>query len=120
MKARSLSFREAIEKGLEQRGGGFDIFHPFLDHGALPQPSETRSRGFPERSSSHLLVRGISSESGCGCWRIFSASWKWIPLFRRTCRSAISKPAPDVALDPADRAFLIEFYREDVITSPLY
>jgi Sulfotransferase family len=110
----SLSFREAIQKGIEQRGGGFDIFHPFLDMGLYYEQVKRVLEAFPKDQVRIYWYEEYKSKP----LRMLSDIFRFLevdPRFRPDMsKRYLEAGAPPITLEPADRAFLTEFYREDV------
>jgi hypothetical protein len=112
--ASSLLFREAIQKGLEQRGGGFDIFHPFLDLGLYHQQVKRVLDTFPKdqvRIYWYDEYRSKPLRMIADIFRFLEVDARFRPDMSKRYLEA---GAPRVILEPSDRAFLSEFYKADV------
>lgn len=66
------TFREAMEIALEQRGGGIDVMHPFLDLGLYYEQVKRFPATFPDRYA--FISTRSTRLSRHGCWRIFFVS----------------------------------------------
>jgi hypothetical protein len=109
----SLSFREAIQKGLEQRGGGFDIFHPFLDLGLYYSQVKRVLDLFPKDQVRIYWYEEYKSKP----LRMLVDIFRFLevdPRFRPDMSTRYLEASVPIAPGPEDRAFLSEFYREDV------
>jgi hypothetical protein len=110
----SLSFRQAIQKGLEQRGGGFDIFHPFLDMGLYYSQVKRVLDAFPKDQVRIYWYEEYKAKP----LHMLSDIFRFLEVDPRfhpdMSKRYLEASAPRVTLEPADRAFLSEFYREDV------
>jgi len=109
-----LSFREAIEKGIQQRGGAFDIFHPFLDMGLYHQQVKRVLDNFPKDQVRIYWYEEYKTKP----LRMLADIFRFLevnPLFRPdVSKRYLEASAPRVTLEPSDRACLSEFYKEDV------
>ncbi len=108
------SFREAIEMGLEQRGGPIDVMHPFLGMGFYHQQVKRYLETFP----AERIVIYWYDEYQADPARIVADIFRFLKV-DATFRPDISRRyleagVPDVVLDPADRGFLIGYYRDDI------
>jgi hypothetical protein len=108
------TFREAIERGLKQRGGRIDIWHPFLDMGLYCEQVKRYLETFPKEQLRIYWYEEYQAKPA----RMMADILRFLEV-DRTFRPDMSKRylesgLPDVAPDRADRAFLIEFYREDI------
>jgi len=108
------AFREAIEMGLAQRGGEIDIFHPFLDfgfyYGQIKRMLETFSK---ERVRVYWYedYQAEPMEMLADIFRFLRVDPGFCPdLSKRHLESRRHA----VALAAEDRAWLREFYRQDV------
>jgi len=110
----SLSFGEAIQKGLEQRGGGFDIFHPFLDLGLYHDQVKRVLDVFPKEQVRIYWYEEYKSKP----LRMLADIFRFLEVDTRfrpdMSRRYLEAGAPAVAMESADRAFLSNFYRADV------
>jgi hypothetical protein len=107
------SFREAIALGLQQRGGRFDVLHPFLDMGFYHQQLSRYLEAFPKKQLRiywYEEYQAKASRTLADMFRFLDVDSAFAPDMSKRYLEGV----PDVALDPADRAFLIEFYREDI------
>lgn len=108
------SFRDAIEMGLEQRGGPIDVMHPFLDMGFYHRQLRRYLDSFPEEQ----IVIYWYDEYQADPARTLADIFRFLKV-DATFRPDMSKRyleagRPDLVLDPADKGFLIEFYRDDI------
>jgi hypothetical protein len=108
------SFREAIEMGLEQRGGPIDVMHPFLDMGFYHQQVERYLETFPEERIAIYWYDEYNAEPAWILADIFRFLKVDEPFRPDISKRYLEGGVPDVTLDPADRAFLIDYYRDDV------
>ena len=108
------SFREAIEMGLEQRGGPIDVMHPFLDMGFYHQQVERYLETFPEERIAIYWYDEYNAEPAWILADIFRFLKVDEPFRPDISKRYLEGDVPDVTLDPADRAFLIDYYRDDV------
>jgi hypothetical protein len=108
------SFREAIELGLQQRGGRIDVWHPFLDMGFYHQQLSRYLEAFPRKQLRIYWYEEYHAKPApmlADMFRFLEVG----PAFRPDMsKRYLESGWPNVALDPADRAFLTEFYREDI------
>ena len=108
------SFREAIEMGIEQRGGPIDVMHPFLDMGFYHQ----QVKRYLETFLAERIVIYWYDEYQADPARILADIFRFLKVDATFCpdmsKRYLEAGTPDVMLDPADRAFLIEFYRDDI------
>jgi hypothetical protein len=107
------SFREVIERGLQQRGGRLDVLHPFLDMGFYHQQLSRYTEVFPKKQLRIYWYEEYQSKAApmlADMFRFLEVD----PAFSPDMSKRYLEGVPDVALDPADRAFLIEFYRDDI------
>ncbi len=108
------TFREAIQLGLEQRGGKIDFMHPFLDMGLYHQQVKRYLDTFPEEQIRIYLYQEYQAEPE----RMLADIFRFLgvdPAFSpERSKRYLEAAAPDV-IDPADRAFLTEFYRDDIV-----
>ena len=107
------TFREAIEMGIEQRGGKIDLMHPFLDLGLYYDQVQRFLATFPEGRVRVYWYEDYNSEperilADLFCFLEVDASFS--PDRSKRYLEA-STPA---MMQPADRAFLTEFYRDDI------
>jgi len=110
----SLSFREAIRKGIEQRGGGFDIFHPFLDLGLYYSQVKRVLEIFPKDQVRIYWYDEYKSKP----LRMLADIFRFLEVDARfrpdMSQRYLEAGEPRVTLEPSDRAFLSEFYKADV------
>jgi hypothetical protein len=107
------TFREAIALGLEQRAGKIDFFHPFLDMGLYHQQVKRYLETFPEEQIRIYLYQQYQAQPERMLADIFSFL-RVDPAFSpNLSKRYLEAGVPDL-IDPADRAFLIEFYRDDI------
>jgi hypothetical protein len=107
------TFRQAIELGLQQRGGKIDFMHPFLDMALYHQQVKRYLETFPEEQIRIYLYQEYRADP----------RWMLADIFRflnvdpafepDLAKRYLEAGSPEV-IDPADRAFLTEFYRDDV------
>jgi len=108
-----VSFREAIELGLQQRGGRLDVLHPFLDMGFYHQQLSRYLEAFPKKQLRIYWYEEYQAKPApmlADMFRFLRVD----PAFSPDMSKRYLEGMPDVALDPADKAFLIEFYRDDI------
>lgn len=110
----NLSFCEAIQKGLDQRGGGFDVFHPFLDLGLYHHQVKRILDVFPKDQIRIYWYEEYKTKP----LRMLADIFRFLevdPRFRPDMsKRYLEASTPPVTLEPADRGFLNEFYREDI------
>jgi hypothetical protein len=107
------SFREAIELGLQQRGGRLAVLHPFLDMGFYHQQLSRYTEVFPKNQLRIYWYEEYQAKAApmlADMFRFLEVD----PAFSPDMSKRYLEGVPDVALDPADRAFLIDFYRDDI------
>jgi len=108
------SFHEAIELGLKQRGGRIDIWHPFLDMGLYYEQVKRYLETFPKEQLRIYWYENYQAKPA----RTLSDMFRFLevdPAFRPDMsKRYLESGLPNVAPDPADRAFLIDFYRDDI------
>jgi hypothetical protein len=108
------TFREAIEMGLEQRGGMIDMLHPFLDFGFYYGQVKRCLETFPEGRVRIYWYEEYQAEPArmlVDAFRFLEVAPEFNPdLSKRYLEAG----RPDVVLDAADRALLTEFYRDDI------
>jgi Sulfotransferase family len=108
------TFREAIERGLEQRGGEIDFWNPFLDMGLYYQQVKRYLETFPEGRVRIYWYEEYQSEPA----RMLADIFRFLevdPSFSPDMSKRYLEAGTPEAIDPADRALLIEFYKDDVL-----
>jgi hypothetical protein len=108
------TFREAIEMALEQRGGMIDVFHPFLDFGFYYEQVKRYLETFPEGRVRIYWYEEYQAEPArmlADVFRFLEVDAEFNPDLSKLYLEA---GRPDVVLDATDRAFLTEFYRDDI------
>ena len=111
----TCTFREAIEMGLAQRGGPIDVLHPFLDLGLY---SAQISRFITQCGREQVRIywyEEYSAEPSRMLADIFGFLGVDQDFRPGMSKRYLDAGTPDIALDPEDRAFLLEFYREDIV-----
>ncbi len=107
------TFREAIEMGLEQRGGKIDFWNPFLDMGLYYEQVKRYLETFPEACVRIYWYEEYQSEPALMLAEVF----RFLdvdPTFSPDMSKRYLEAGTPEAMDPADRAFLIEFYGDDI------
>jgi hypothetical protein len=107
------TLREAIEMGLQQRGGKIDFWHPFLDLGLYYQQVMRYLETFPEGHVRVYWYEEYQAEPA----RMLADIFRFLdvdPTFFPDMSKRYLETGTLEVMDPADRAFLVEFYREDV------
>jgi hypothetical protein len=108
------SFREAIEMGLQQRGGRIDVMHPFLDLALYYAQVKRLLATFPEEQVRIYLYEEYQAEPA----RILTDIFRFLqvdPDFRTDMsKRYLEAPLPNASINPEDRALLSKFYREDI------
>jgi hypothetical protein len=107
------TFREAIEMGLAQRGGKIDFMHPFLDMGLYHQQVQRYLDTFPQEQIRIYLYQEYQAEPE----RMLADIFRFLnvdPAFPPDLSKRYLEAGVPEAIDPADRAFLTEFYRDDI------
>ena len=107
------TFREAIEMGLEQRGGNIDLMHPFLDLGLYYEQVQRFLATFPEGKVRVYWYEDYKSEpermlADVFCFLEVDASFSPDMSMRY-----LEAGTPGM-MHLSDRAFLTEFYRDDI------
>jgi hypothetical protein len=106
------TFRQAIEMGLEQRGGKIDFMHPFLDMGLYHQQVKRYLETFPDEQIRIYLYKEYETEPA----RMLADIFRFLevdPAFSPDLSKRYLEAGSPEVIDPADRAFLTEFYRDD-------
>lgn len=113
-RAIELTFREAIEMGLEQRGGAIDVMHPFLDFGFYHGQVKRLLENFSQdrvRVYWYEDYRADPARMLADIFRFLEVDSNFLPdMSQRYLEAGM----PDVVLGAADRAFLVELYRDDI------
>jgi hypothetical protein len=112
--ALSCTFRQAIEMGLAQRGGLIDVWHPFLDLGLYSEQIRRFLKQFGREQVRIYWYEDYSTEPSlllADIFRLLGVDEDFSPDMSKRYLEA---GRPDIALDAEDRAFLTEFYREDI------
>jgi sulfotransferase family protein len=107
------TFREAIEMGLQQRGGKLDLWHPFLDMGLYYRQVKRYLETFSEERVRVYWYDEYQAEPALMLADIF----RFLdvdPAFSPDMSKRYLEAGTLEVINPADRAFLIEFYRDDV------
>jgi hypothetical protein len=108
------TFREAIEMGLEQRGGRIDLLHPFLDLGLYYEQVKRFLTTFPEERVRIYWYEEYQANPA----RMLADVFRFLEVDANSSldlsQRYLEAGVPNVVLDPDDRAFLTEFYRDDV------
>ena len=107
------TFREAIEMGLKQRGGKIDFMHPFLDMGLYHRQVQRYLETFPEEQVRIYLYQEYQAQPN----RMLADIFHFLgvdPAFSPDLSKRYLEAGTPEVIDPADRAFLTEFYRDDV------
>jgi Sulfotransferase family len=108
------TFREAIEMGLDQRGGKIDVMHPFLDLGLYYEQVKRFLAAFPEERVRIYWYEDYQADPA----RMLAAVFRFLEVDSNfspdLSKRYLEASMPNVLLDQADRAFLTEFYRNDI------
>jgi len=107
------TFREAINMGLEQRGGKIDFMHPFLDMGLYHQQVKRYLETFPDQQIRIYLYQEYETEPV----RMLADIFRFLnvdPAFSPDLSKRYLEAGSPEVIDPADRAFLTEFYQDDI------
>ena len=108
------TFPEAMEMALEQRGGRIDVMHPFLDLGLYYEQVKRFLATFPEKQVRVYWYEEYKAEPArmlADIFRFLKVDANFSPdMSKRYLEAGM----PNVVLDSAERAFLTEFYRDDV------
>jgi hypothetical protein len=108
------TFREAMEMALEQRGGRIDVMHPFLDLGLYYEQVKRFLETFPEGRVRVYWYEEYKAEPAlmlADVFRFLNVDAKFSPdMSIRYLEAGV----PNVVLGSAERAFLTEFYGDDV------
>jgi len=107
------TLREAIERGLEQRGGKLDFWHPFLDMGLYHEQVTRYLQTFPEERVRIYWYEEYQSEPALVLADVFRFL-EVDPAFSPDVSKRYLEAGTSEVMDPADRAFLIEFYGDDI------
>jgi hypothetical protein len=107
------TFREAIERGLEQRGGQIDFWHPFLDMGLYYEQVKRYLQTFPKERVRIYWYEEYQSEPALMLADVFRFL-EVDPAFSPDISKHYLEAGTSQMMHPADRAFLIEFYGEDI------
>ena len=111
----ACTFREAIETGLAQRGGPIDVLHPFLDLGLYSEQIRRFLEKFGREQVRVYWYEDYSAEAS----RLLANIFRFLGVdqaFRPDMSTRyLEAGMPDMALEPADRTYLTEFYREDIL-----
>jgi hypothetical protein len=113
-RAIELTFREAIEMALEQRGGAIDVMHPFLDFGFYYGQVKRLLENF---SHDRLRIywyedyRADAARMLADIFRFLEVDSDFLPdMSQRYLEAGM----PNIVLGAADRAFLVHLYRDDI------
>ncbi len=113
--APNCTFREAIQMGLEQRGGPIDVMHPFLDLGLYCEQIRRFMAIFPAAQLSIHFYEDYENDPA----RVLAELFRFLdvdPAFQPDMsKRYLESPKPGIPLDPDDRAYLREFYKEDIL-----
>jgi len=110
----ACSFREAIEMGLAQRGGLIDLMHPFLDLGLYYEQVRRFLVNFPRERVRVWWYDDYQRDPRATLGDIFRFL-EVAPDFRPdVSKRYLESATADAAMALADRAFLNDFYREDI------
>ncbi len=111
--AANLTFREAIQLGLEQRGGSIDYWHPFLDMGLYSQQVKRYLEAFREsqvRIYWHEDYQENPARMLADIFRFLEVDPDFLPDMSKRYLE-FGRPE---TMEPADRAFLTGFYSDDI------
>jgi hypothetical protein len=108
------TFREAMEMALEQRGGRIDLMHPFLDLGLYYEPVKRFLVAFPERRVRVYWYEEYKAEPARMLADVFHFLQVDASFSPDMSKRYLEAGMPNIALDSDARAFLTEFYRDDV------
>lgn len=107
------TFRAAIEMGLQQRGGRIDFWHPFLDMGLYAGQVKRYLETFPEERVRIYWYPDYQAEPA----RMLADIFRFLdvdPAFSPDMSTRYLEAGALEAMHPADRASLIDFYRDDI------
>jgi hypothetical protein len=108
------TFREAIQMGLEQRGGPIDVMHPFLDLGLYSEQVQRFMTSFPEAQMRSYFYDDYEKHP----LRMLPDIFRFLdvdPAFRPDMsKRYLEGRNAGIPFDPDDRAWLVEFYKEDI------
>jgi sulfotransferase family protein len=107
------TFREAIERGLDQRGGKIDFWYPFLDIGLYYEQVKRYLQTFPEERVRIYWYEEYQSEPALMLADVFRFL-EVDPVFSPDISKRYLEAGTSEVMDPADRTLLIEFYKDDV------
>lgn len=112
--ALGCTFLEAMKMALEQRGGRIDVMHPFLDLGLYYEQVKRFLATFPEEQLRVYWYEEYKAEPArmlADIFRFLKVDANFSPdMSKRYLEAGM----PNVVLDSAERAFVTEFYRDDV------
>jgi hypothetical protein len=111
---RRYTFREAIEMGLQQRGGRLDFMHPFLDMGLYYEQVKRYLETFPQGRVRIYWYEHYQTKPARMLADIFRFLEVDATFSPDRSQRYLESGMPDAQLDPADRAFLVDFYRADI------
>jgi hypothetical protein len=112
--ALTCTFREAIEMGLTQRGGPIDLMHPFLDLGLYSEQVRRFLLNFPRERVRIYWYDDYQSDPGSTLADIFRFLEVAADFQPDMSKRYLESGTVDLPMEPADRAFLTDFYREDI------
>jgi hypothetical protein len=109
------TFREAIQMGMEQRGGSIDVMNPFLEFGFYYQQMQRFLKAFSRdrvRIYWYEEYQAAPARMLADVFRFLGVDPDFVPdMSKRYLEAAL----PNVVMNSADRAFLVEFYRDDIL-----
>jgi hypothetical protein len=108
------TFPEAMEMALEQRGGRIDVMHPFLDLGLYYEQVKRFLATFPEGRVRVYWYEEYKAEAARMLADVFSFLEVDANFSPDMSKRYLEAGMPNVVLDSSTRAFLAEFYRDDV------
>jgi Sulfotransferase family len=109
----NLTFREAIQLGLQQRGGTIDYWHPFLDMGLYYKQVKRYLDIYPPKQIRTYLYEEYQAEPE----RVLADIFRFLnvdPDFSPDMSDRYLEFGKPETMEPADRAFLTELYRDDI------
>lgn len=108
------TFHETIETALQRQSDEIDVLHPFLDFGFYAEQVKRYLDSFPERQVRIFWYEDYHSDPAGMLEDVFSFLGANTDFRPDMSKRYLEGARPDVVLEAADRAFLADFYRDDI------
>ena len=107
------TFHEIIETALQRHSDEIDVLHPFLDYGFYAEQVQRYVEAFPQRVRVYWYEDYQTDPAAmlADVFRFLEVNADFRPdMSKRYLKAA----KPDVGMEAADRALLVNFYRNDI------